>query len=171
MYTVHSRLSSNPKLFQTEPLPICKAENAGKILDWMRTRGGIAVWVSVDLSSPGECMITPYLNMEGNVKTKPHWRMDNTPERVITDPAMVVVSTDVEVKRFRIALRIGSQGMSIKVSDGGSRRIRKEVEKAGDGAYYVFDYATQEAVIMKPKGEYVPLDEWERKQKGSRDLR
>lgn len=143
---------------------ICTAENAGRILDWMRTRGGIAVWVSVDLSRLGEIMTAPYLDAEGNVKTKPHWRMGNTPERVITDPAMVVVSEDVEVKRFHIAVRVGSQGMSIKVSDGGSRRIRKEVEKAGDGAYYVFDYTTQEAVIMKPKGEYVTLEEWERKQ-------
>ena len=57
---------------------------------------------------------------------------------------------DIEVKRFRVGVRWGSQGFTLKVTDGGSRRIRREVSKAGDGAYHVFDYMTQEAVIMKP---------------------
>lgn len=57
---------------------------------------------------------------------------------------------DIEVKRFHIGLRMGSQGLIVKVTDGGTRRIRHEVAKAGDGAYYTFDYGTQEAVIMRP---------------------
>ena len=57
---------------------------------------------------------------------------------------------DIEVKRFRVGVRWGSQGFMLKVTDGGTRRIWKEVSKAGEGAYYRFDYMTQEAVIMKP---------------------
>lgn len=40
--------------------------------------------------------------------------------------------------------------MTLKVTDGGSRRIRAAVSKAGEGSWYTFDYSTQEAVILKP---------------------
>ena len=64
------------------------------------------------------------------------------------------VSFDKEVKRFHVAVRLGSQGMSYKVTDGGTRRIRAEVEKAGDGAYYTFDYDDyKNAAIMAPEKE------------------
>jgi hypothetical protein len=56
-----------------------------------------------------------------------------------------------EVKRFRVGIRMGSQGLRVKVTDGGSRRIRREVAKAGAGATYTFDYMTQEAVILVPE--------------------
>ena len=49
--------------------------------------------------------------------------------------------------------------MSLKVTDGGTRRIRKEVGKAGEDAWYEFDYGTQEAVIFVP-GEVVGLLEY-----------
>jgi len=43
---------------------------------------------------------------------------------------------------------------AIKVTDGGTRRIRAEVEKAGDGAYHEFDYDDyKNAVIMAPEKE------------------
>lgn len=48
--------------------------------------------------------------------------------------------------------------MQIKCTDAATRRIRAEVAKAGDGAYYVFDYATQEAVIMKPESQVSLLE-------------
>jgi len=63
---------------------------------------------------------------------------------------MNIVDKFIEVKRFRVGLRMGSQGFLIKVTDGGSRRIRREVSKAGEGAFFVFDYSEQSAVIMKP---------------------
>ena len=47
------------------------------------------------------------------------------------------MTAPVEVKRFHVAVRLGSQGFSLKVSDGGSRRIRREVAKAGAGAFFV----------------------------------
>ena len=56
-----------------------------------------------------------------------------------------------EVKRFHVGVRMGSNGLALKVTDGGSRRIRREVSKAGEGAYYAFDYLTQDAIILRPK--------------------
>ena len=50
--------------------------------------------------------------------------------------------------------------MSLKVTDGGSRRIRREVMKACEGAFYVFDYSSQEAVIMAPASN-MPLLDWQ----------
>ena len=54
-------------------------------------------------------------------------------------------------------------GPSIKCTDGASRRIRAEVAKAGDDAYYIYDYSTQVAVILKPESQ-VPLLEYLAKQ-------
>ena len=132
---------------------IIDPQNAERIAEWLKTRGGLAIWKSVDLSDPGFSMTTPVNNADGTPAVKPHWKLENTPSRIITDPAEVLVSKDVEVKRFHIAIRPGSQGLNFKVSDGGSRRIRAEEEKAGEGAYHVFDFSTQEAVILKPESQ------------------
>jgi hypothetical protein len=133
------------------------SDNAEQILGWLRTRGGIAIWPSVNMSDLGLSWTTPALT-DGKPTTKPTWQAGETPE-IITDPAQVLVSVDREVKRFHVAVRTGSQGLSLKVSDGGSRRIRKAVAAAGEGAYHVFDYGTQEAVIMNSVTT-VPILEW-----------
>lgn len=135
------------------------AENAEKIWGWMKTRGGLAVWRSVDLSDPGRSVTTPYNDAEGHRTTKPHWKYDDHPERIITDPAEVVVETYKEVRRFKIAVRPGSQGMSFKLTDHSSQKVRDACKKAGEGATYEFDYGTQEAVILVPASA-VPLKEW-----------
>jgi ribosomal protein S6 len=126
---------------------------------WIRHWGGVAVWKKIDLSHAGEQMLTPALT--GKEPTaKPHWSVANTP-RVITDAKQVLVAKDKEVRRFHVAVRMGGQGLSLKVTDGGTRRIRAAVAKAGEGAYYTFDYDTQEAVIWVCE-QTVSLPKWER---------
>lgn len=142
---------------------IVNVENAAKIAEWLRTRGGIAVWRSINLSNPGASWTSPVLDAGGQLAGKPTWQAANTPERIIADPAEVIVATDKEVKRFRVGVRQSSNGMSFKVTDGGTNRIRREVAKAGENAYHAFDYSTQEAVILVP-AEMVPLTEWLAKQ-------
>lgn len=138
---------------------IVASENAQRIWEWLQTRGGLAIWMSINLSNPGASWTTPVNDAGGKPTEKPTWQADSKPYRIITDPAEVVVSVDEEVKRFHIGVRMGSQGMTMKVTDGGTRRIRAEVAKAGKGAYYLFDFDTQEAVIMKPKS-MVPIAEY-----------
>jgi len=138
---------------------IVTPENAAKFDEWIRTRGGLAIWRSVNLSNPGTSWITPAKNADGTPVTKPTWEAANEPERIITDAADVLVSKDVEVKRFHVGIRLGGQGLSYKVTDGGSRRIRSAVAKAGEGAYHLFDYSSQEAVIFKPESQ-IPLFEF-----------
>lgn len=134
---------------------VCSSENAARLWDWIHNRGGLAIWPSVNLSNPGASWTTP-----ADRKDKPTWQAADEPERIITSVDDVVVSVDKEVKRFHVAVRHGSQGLSLKVSDGGSRRIRREVEKAGKGAYHVFDYLDyNNAVIMAPETE-MTLREW-----------
>jgi hypothetical protein len=133
--------------------------NAARIQKWFEERGGVAVWPSANLSNPGASWTTPATNPVGGPPEKPTWEAANDP-LIITDPAEVVVVIPELVKRFRVAVRFGRQGLSLKVTDAGSARIRREVEKAGDGAWYEFDYDTQEALIFK-SGREVPLTEWE----------
>jgi len=135
------------------------AENAAQVWKWFQERGGIAVWKSVDMSNPVRSWTTPLQDAEGKPMPRQDWRMEQTPSQTITDPADVVVDVPKEVKRFRVAIKAGAQGMRLKCSDASSRRIRRDCEKAGEESWYKFDYATQEAVIFVP-GETKPLPEF-----------
>lgn len=143
---------------QPDTKHIVTAANAEKIWSWFQERGGIAVWPSVNLSNPGASWTTPLNDAEGKPTTKPTWQAANEP-RAITDPAEVTVSLDTEVKRFHVAVRRGSQGFSLKLTDTSSQRVRNAEAKAGEGSYHVFDYETQEAIIMRPTKQF-PLNEW-----------
>ena len=109
------------------------AENAHQIWQWFQERGGIAVWKSVDMSNPGRSWTTPIRDAEGKPMPKQDWRMEGTPSLTITDPAEVVVDVPKEIKRFRVAIKTGAQGMLLKCSDASSRRIRRECRKGGRG--------------------------------------
>jgi hypothetical protein len=134
----------------------CDAENASKFYEWITTRGGLAVWHSVNLSNCGASWTTPAKTEHGLPMGKPTWEAGNEPV-IHTDPARIGVYTAKEVKRFRVALR--RAGTALKVTDAGSRKIRAAVEKAGDNAFYRFDYGSQEAVICIT-GDEIPLPEW-----------
>lgn len=140
-----------------------------KIVGWIKNRGGIAVWRSANLSNPSGSWTSPATIRKGDCcghtgpdadeiipYPKPNWQAESKPSNVIDSVEDIDVSYDVEVKRFRVSLR--RAGFSVKVTDAGTRRIRKEVEKAGSGAYYRFDYDTQEAVIFR-QDRIVPLAE------------
>lgn len=151
----HILLPVNPHVISHDAIP--------KIIDWLRNRGGIFIWNSINLSNPDKELITPAKDQYGQPYTKPSWEMSNTPSRHITDTRDIKVSIDKEVKRFHVAVRQSGNGLSLKVTDGGTRRVRNEVEKAGPGAYYTFDYSDyNNAVIMAPEkqillSEYIVL--------------
>lgn len=136
-------------------------ENAAMILDWIRTRGGIAIWESANLSNPGASWTCPVNDESGNPKSKPTWEAGKI-ERVITNPDEVEVVAPKVVKQFHVGVRMGSQGMMLKVTDAGSRRIEREVDKAREKygeAWYEFDYSVQDAVILVPDKK-IPLLEF-----------
>lgn len=131
------------------------ATEAQKIIGWIRDRGGIAVWRSADLGSPLVRWTTPLNGPDGTPTGRPSWQAEKAPYRVITDAADVEVVTGKEAKRFRVSLARGD-GLSVRLTDASSRKLRGAVEKAGSGAWYQFDYATQEAVVYVP-GDVTPL--------------
>jgi hypothetical protein len=135
------------------------AVNAVQVWQWFEERGGIAVWKSVDFSTAGQTWTTPLKDAEGNPMKKQDWRMEEAPSLTITDPMKVVVDVPKEIKRFRVAVKMGGQGLMLKCSDAASRRIHRECQKAGEGSWHEFDYATQEAVIFVP-GESKALPEY-----------
>jgi hypothetical protein len=146
---------------------ITTPDNAEKITDWLRNRGGIAIWQSIDLGRAGQTLTTPVNTSTGEPCPKPAYWVGESPACIITDFADVLISKDVEVKRFHVAVRTGDNGLRIKCTDGATRRIRAAVAKAGEDAYYVFDYMTQEAVILKPEAQLPLLDYLAEEEKGT----
>jgi hypothetical protein len=137
------------------------AENAGRIMDWMQTRGGVVIWGCLDLGNAGRTWTGPLRTATGQPATKPHWSATDDPIRVITDPAELVVITGQEVRRFRVALK--QRGLQLVLTDGGTRKVNKAVASANHKhnkpAWHEFDYSTQEAVIYV-EGEREPLVEY-----------
>lgn len=133
-------------------------DNAPKLKSWLESRGGIAVWKGQNLSNIRE-LLTPANEENGTPYTKPSWDMPNEPSKIVTDPDAVCVTVGKEVKRFRVAIRQSNNGLTMKLTDASSRKVRTAVDKAGDGAYYKFDYEMQEAVIFKPE-KTIPLKEY-----------
>ena len=136
----------------------CSIENAGKFADWVRTRGGVAVWHSVNLSNPGASWSTPANDKDGKPYEKPTWQAYDAPAFIVTDPADIGVCSDKAVMRFHVAVQRGD-GLSFKLTRASSERVRRAVAEAGDGAHHVFDYDFQDAIILKPD-RVVSLAEW-----------
>ena len=128
----------------------CTVENAEKFADWIQNRGGIAVWGCLDLARAGTSWSTPVKDSNGCPFPKPHWSATNKPTAIHTSTAEIGVETLKEVKRFRVGLRMGTNGFALKLTDAASNRLHKALDKAGEGSTYRFDYDTQEAVIMVP---------------------
>ena len=138
---------------------MCTPENAPKMREWIASRGGVAVWPSVNLSNPGASWSTPALTAEGSPTTKPTWQADTKPAFVVTSEADIGVETMREVRRFHVATRHGRSN-PVKLTDASNRKLDAALTKAGKGSSYVFDYSTQEAVILVPETT-VPLSEWQ----------
>ena len=134
------------------------AADAAQAWEWFQRRGGIAVWQSIEVCTVSQSWTTPINDGEGNPMPRQDWRMEQTPSLTITDPAEVAVVVPKEIKRFHVALRVGSQGLILKCTDASSRRIRRECAKAGEGAWCEFT-ETQEAVIYV-SDKTVPLPEY-----------
>jgi|GEM_PF-2635860 len=137
-----------------------RAENAAQILDWIRTRGGLAVWHSTSRSQPGLSWTCPLNDEHGQRKGKPYPASEEEPRRIITSADDVVVHTDVEVNRFPIEVQPGKQGSFMNLTDASRALIERAIADAGADAYQLFDVSTHEAVIFAPNGDSMTLTEW-----------
>lgn len=133
---------------KTEGPHRCTEENAPSMANWIKNRHGLALWKSINLNNPNQIWTTPARKEDGSPTDKPHWSVESSPYRIITDPREVIVDVPKEVKRFRVA-----------VTNASSNRVEKALKEFGNNSWYRFDYGTQECVIFVP--EYsITLDEW-----------
>lgn len=109
-------------------------ENAAKFAEWIRDRGGIAVWKSHDLSDPSASVSTPALT-EGKPTQSPHWKFAGKPEFVVTDPADIEVYEHEVIEAFDVRLRHDGQGHLV-LTDKWQRRVDHALAKAGPGSFY-----------------------------------
>jgi hypothetical protein len=83
-------------------ITIYDPSDAAKLLNWIASRGGIAVWQNRDLGSPpvGSQSFTPAIT-DGQPAVAPHGVFGNAPVALVTDPADVSVRARKEVKRVK----------------------------------------------------------------------
>lgn len=130
---------------------------ANQIYNWIQNREGVNVWSCVNLSKGPQDLLMPVIDQGGVRDSKPSYDAGKI-LRVITKLEDLEVVTAKEVKRFYVAVRMGTQGFSLKITDGAKRNIDRALAKYED-SWYDFDYSTQEAVIFVP-GEVVPMEGW-----------
>lgn len=134
----------------------CVPGNAERFAQWLKDRGGISLWKSLNLSNPGASWCTPALTEEGTDYPKPNWQTESAPALTVCDPDFVGVEIPQEFKRVKISLQ--QQGlMKIVLTDASTRKVTKALEEAGDGSFYTFE--DDVAVIWKVVGT-VGLMEW-----------
>ena len=115
-----------------------------KFATWIADRGGVAVWKDQSLSRRGGNMFTP-----ADQTGEPQWGYARADTVTSIEDFRFSVGMR-EVKRFRVAIRISSNGMMLKLTDAASEKLNKALDVAGPDAVYTFDYDTQEAVISLP---------------------
>ena len=76
-------------------------ESAAKFVNWIRERGGVAVWKSINLSNLGVGWGTPAQDKDGKPTKKPNWQADSVPSRIVTKLEEVEVLVPKEVQRFQ----------------------------------------------------------------------
>lgn len=141
----------------------CSEENAPKFWEWLNSRGGIAVWKSINLGNAGASWSTPALMEDGKPYEKPTWQASNTPT-VYTDPADVGVFTSALYKAFKVGLKRGD-GFSFVLTDAASAKVNRLLteceEKHGDAFYRkgVLDIDGASIGIYYTTG-IEPISEW-----------
>ena len=143
-----------------------EAANVPKILDWLATRGGVAVWHNHNMSSHaiGSLAFTPATHADGSPATSPGWQYGDTPEAIVTDPAEFVVRTYRETARVKVVP--SKYGPPCDPIARGRNRLDAALAAAGEGStwrwdrdYYQYGSAWRQ-VIVEALSETVPLPAW-----------
>jgi hypothetical protein len=124
---------------------------APKILEWLASGVGVAVWANQNLSSSMSDGLTPG-DAEGA-----GWQYSKTPKEVLKSVEDFEVSIYEEFKRFHVGVE--RYGMGFRITAGAQRNLNKYLERAGIDSTYEFDYSRQDAVVFKLV-KVVPLTEW-----------
>lgn len=143
-------------------------ENARKMWDWVKNRGGVAVWLSQDLAEAGRKYLTPVLDERGERMLRPHWSTLNVPDDVVQDETKLGICTAKTVRTIRVGIKRGS-GLSFTLTEAASRRLRVALDVAGEGSFYTFGFTDDDkrvAYIKVPSSkislaEYAKQEGWQ----------
>ena len=121
-----------------------------KMAGWIKDRGGVKVWNNINLSNiRSGPLFSPVLDENGNeYLSAPRWGWGD-PVIIKSIDKFRFVKEFKEVARFRVAIRMGSNGTMLKLTGGSTKRLHRLLD-AHPGSYYRFDYAMQECVIELP---------------------
>lgn len=139
----------------------CDEENAARFLDWIRNRGGVAFWKSVNLSNPGASWSAPALQADGQPATKPTWQAENAPSAIYRDASKIGVYTGKVVETLPAVLRL--KGMTAVLSKQTAKRLAaalRRVEKSHGSSFYRMGGLTDPAVYICTAGPMISLQEW-----------
>lgn len=140
----------------------CIPKNAQRFWQWIKTRGGVAVWKSINLSNPGGGWSTPANDKDGKPYTKPNWQCGSTPT-IYTDAREIGVGEPVLFVAFPVKLK--RSGLSLNLSDTAQRRLDEELDKCRErhgNAYYEKGVLDIDGASMGVfyDASITPLDEW-----------
>ena len=145
----------------------CTINNAKRVASWIRERGGIAIWKSIDLSRPGESSLTPARTEEGEPYPKPHWMYGNEPV-IETDPERVGVCVEEVYKVIPVSLRRGAQGLVLKLTDASQRKLDRALAacetKHGDARWVRGGLDDRPAMTVLYATSTISLAEWQKEQ-------
>jgi hypothetical protein len=97
---------------------LCDESNAAKCAEWIKSRHGVAIWPSINLSNLGASWSTP-AETNGALTTKPTRQAANQPECVITSLDQIDVVTYEEVKHFTLLYGSAEMDCPSKCLTGG----------------------------------------------------
>ncbi len=122
--------------------------NARKsLVDWIKNRGGVNVWVNTDPSDIGSGeMFTPALTAEGNLLLQPHSSRELA-ETVHNIKSFQFIKSMVFLKSIKITMKPGSNGPTL--TDASRRRLKKEVKNLNEVADVYFHFEGNNAVIER----------------------
>ena len=139
----------------------CDEHNAAKFLDWIRNRGGVAVWQSVNLGNPGASWSGPMQQANGDPSSKPNWESDTKPASVHTDATKIGVYSAVLVETIPAKVKVN--GMQMVLTSGTTRRLTaalRRVEKSHGNSFYRKGSSMDPELYIFTSGPMVSLQEW-----------
>lgn len=139
--------------------------DADKILTWLRERGGILIWTSVDLSRPGESSTTPFRDPAGIPVGKPHWRFGDHP-RHITDISEVEVAEAEKVESLAVRIKRGGE-LRLTLTSHSSAKLQERLahwsQERNTAAWYHFEgflVNGWDTAHIYVDSKIVPMQEW-----------
>jgi hypothetical protein len=113
-----------------------------RMAGWIEHRGGVRVWENINLSNPdGGSWYTPALTEDGRETPTPHWGVARG-ELLKDIRQLRFMAAEKKVNLVRIATRMGTQGLMVKLTDHSSKKVtlacQAAKEKYGEDAMYSF---------------------------------